>query len=81
MKLLIFIITLTIATITQAQQTKGLYNPDSNAAADITAAVKRAKIQHKFVIIQAGGNWCKWCKEFARFCTAVYLANLHTFLL
>lgn len=25
-------------------------------------------MENKFVLIQAGGNWCGWCREFARFC-------------
>lgn len=53
----------------RAQETK-LYNPEANAENDIAAAVKKAKAEHKFVLIQAGGNWCKWCIEFARFAKA-----------
>lgn len=53
-------------------QTEGnkLYHPDANAAKDITAAVKKAKAEHKYVLLQGGGNWCSWCIEFARFCKA-----------
>jgi thioredoxin-related protein len=46
---------------------KKIYNPASNAAIDIAALVKRAKIEHKHVLLQAGGNWCSWCIEFSRF--------------
>jgi thioredoxin-related protein len=52
-----------------SQQNK-LYNPAANAAADIEAAVKKAAAENKFVLIQAGGNWCGWCLEFARLCKA-----------
>lgn len=52
-----------------AQQNK-LYNPTANAAADIDAAVKKAAAENKFVLIQAGGNWCSWCIEFNRFSKA-----------
>jgi thioredoxin-related protein len=52
-----------------AQQTK-VYNPKANAEKDIAEAIAQAKAQHKFVLIQAGGNWCKWCLEFARFIKA-----------
>lgn len=51
-------------------QKKKLYNPDANAAMDIEAAVKKAKAENKFVLLQAGGNWCGWCIEFARFTSA-----------
>ena len=52
-----------------AQETK-LYNPKANAEKDIAAAIKKAKAEYKYVLIQAGGNWCSWCIEFARFTKA-----------
>ncbi|MEO7446206.1 MAG: thioredoxin family protein [Ferruginibacter sp.] len=52
------------------QQDSLLYHPAADAKKDIEAAVKQAKAEHKYVLIQAGGNWCKWCIEFARFAKA-----------
>lgn len=52
-----------------AQETK-LYNPLANADNDIKAAIKTAKAENKYVLLQGGGNWCSWCIEFARFCKA-----------
>jgi len=49
----------------QSKDTAHLYNPDANAEKDIAAAVKKAKAEHKFVLMQAGGNWCVWCKRFS----------------
>ena len=46
---------------------KKLYDPSANALADIEAAVKKAAAEHKHVLLEAGGNWCKWCIEFNRF--------------
>ncbi len=57
-------------TVTGFTQEPKLYNPAANAEKDIAAAVKKAKAQKKYVLIQAGGNWCRWCIEFARFCKA-----------
>lgn len=51
-------------------QERKLYDPDADAAAAIEAAIKTAAAENKFVLIQAGGNWCRWCIEFARFCKA-----------
>jgi thioredoxin-related protein len=51
-----------------AQEAK-LYNPAANAEKDIAEAVAKAKAENKFVLIQAGGNWCSWCIKFAKFCT------------
>lgn len=41
-----------------------IYNPNANAAADIKAAVTKAKKEKKHVLIQVGGNWCIWCIRF-----------------
>lgn len=49
----------------QNTDTAHLYNPKADAAKDIAAAVKKAKAEHKFVLMQAGGNWCIWCKRFS----------------
>jgi thioredoxin-related protein len=57
-------------TVNIFAQEKKLYNPAANAAADIEAVVKKAAAENKFVLIQAGGNWCSWCIEFARFSKA-----------
>ena len=71
MKILLPIITfLLFTTIATAQTEAKLYHPDADAAKDIAAAIKKAKAEHKFVLIQGGGNWCKWCIEFARFAKA-----------
>ena len=51
-------------------QEKKLYDPSADAAADIDAAIRQAAAENKFVLIQAGGNWCSWCLEFARFAKA-----------
>jgi len=68
MKKLIFIV-FCLATFAGHAQVPGskLYHPEADAAKDIAAAVKKAKAEHKYVLIQGGGNWCSWCIEFARF--------------
>lgn len=66
---LIYILLVILSFNATAQEAK-LYNPKANAAKDIAAAVKKAKAENKFVLIQGGGNWCKWCIEFARFAKA-----------
>lgn len=42
------------------------YHPEENAEAEILKSVQKAKTEGKFVLIQAGGNWCSWCLEFNR---------------
>lgn len=56
-------------SISRAQK-PSIYNPNANAASDIERAITQAKSEHKYVLLQAGGNWCKWCVEFHRFCTS-----------
>ena len=69
MKVFVTIILLLSFVFVNAQEAK-LYDPKANATTDINAAVKKAKAERKFVLVQAGGNWCKWCLEFARFAKA-----------
>ena len=69
MKYYLIILTFTFFSATSAQEKK-LYNPAANAAKDIEASIKKAKAENKHVLIQAGGNWCSWCIEFARFAKA-----------
>lgn len=60
-----------IACTSHAQTEAGtLYHPGADAAKDIAAALKKAKAENKYVLLQGGGNWCSWCIEFARFCKA-----------
>ena len=66
----ILVIILSIMCVAgRAQETK-LYHPEADAEKDIASAVKQAKAENKFVLLQGGGNWCSWCIEFARFCKA-----------
>lgn len=43
------------------------YNETEDAAKKIAELVKKAKKEHKNVMIQAGGNWCIWCLRFNNF--------------
>jgi len=66
----VFLLFCIFFSLTSFAQDKKLYNPQANAAADIKAAIDKAAAEKKFVLIQAGGNWCGWCIEFNRFCKA-----------
>ncbi|MEO5943318.1 MAG: thioredoxin family protein [Ferruginibacter sp.] len=70
LKKIAFLFFISFSSITLFAQETKLYNPDADAAKDIAQAVAKAKAEHKFVLIQGGGNWCKWCLEFARFAKA-----------
>jgi thioredoxin-related protein len=54
--------------IIHAQKEYGnIYNPKANAGADLDNAIKQAQKGNKHVLIQVGGNWCKWCIAFHKF--------------
>lgn len=63
-------VALLFSVLNTKAQKDSLYHPKANAEKDIAAAIKKAKQEHKFVLIQGGGNWCSWCLEFARFVKA-----------
>lgn len=64
---IVFLMMISVAAIAQKPN---VYNPEANAKMDIENALKKAKAEHKFVLLQGGGNWCPWCIEFYRSCTA-----------
>ena len=44
-----------------------IYDPTADAMVDITAAISLAKESNKHVFVKVGGNWCGWCKLYAKF--------------
>ena len=70
MKNVILLATMLSLAFAVSAQEKKLYDPAADAQKDIAAAVIKAKAENKFVLIQAGGNWCSWCVEFARLAKA-----------
>ncbi|MDN3654360.1 thioredoxin family protein [Ferruginibacter paludis] len=65
-KNLFFFISLMLISFSIFAQEKKLYDAAADAKADIEVAVKKAAAENKFVVLQAGGNWCSWCLEFAK---------------
>jgi len=45
-----------------AKANKDLYSETANPAADIAAALVRARREHKRVLLDFGGNWCGDCQ-------------------
>ena len=37
------------------------FNPASDPAKDLRAAMQRAQAEHKNILMDVGGNWCEWC--------------------
>src|SRR5687767_3049876 len=67
-KFILFCIAVTLSATAFSQPIKAdkvkLYNPVADAKADIKAAVEKANKEGKHVLLQIGGNWCKWCIRF-----------------
>lgn len=63
--LLLFTMTSSFVNFTFGQTET--YDPNANAIDDIKAAIQVAKKSDKHVFVKVGGNWCSWCKLYAKF--------------
>jgi thiol:disulfide interchange protein len=48
---------------------QSLYNEEADGCKQLDDAIAQAKKESKFVMVQVGGNWCKWCLRFNEFIT------------
>jgi len=48
----------------------GPYDPARDPSRDLSAATAEARRDEKRVLLEVGGNWCGWCREFERFVRA-----------
>jgi len=66
MKIIVALIfTLLVYVPAQSQDSLfAVYNPKADAMKDLNEAVKQANSEGKHVMVQLGGNWCKWCRMF-----------------
>jgi thioredoxin-related protein len=69
MKISISILTVAVSvllinTSSQAQDTTLLYDPAAIGKLQVVGATANAKDNRKHVLLQIGGNWCKWCRLF-----------------
>jgi thiol:disulfide interchange protein len=67
--LLLALIPVAAAVPTRAQSTlrmpfvkQHIYSETANPTADIAAALKKARVEHKRVILDFGGDWCPDCQ-------------------
>ena len=68
MRKIVFI--LTILFLLQCAYSEETYDPFADALADIKSAIALAKETDKHVFVKVGGNWCGWCKLYAKFTKA-----------
>jgi thioredoxin-related protein len=53
-----------------AQDLPAKFDPQRDAAKDVRTATAMAKVQGKRVIVDVGGEWCKWCHFLDKFIEA-----------
>ena len=58
---------ITIFLLLQLAYSEEIYNPSADAMADIKSAISLAKETDRHVFVKVGGNWCGWCKMYAKF--------------
>jgi thioredoxin-related protein len=61
---LIVIILLLSGFVSEAQETDLIYDPNAIGKLQVVGAIANAKDNRKQVLLQIGGNWCKWCRLF-----------------
>ena len=61
---------MTIFLLLQLAYSEEIYNTSADAMADIKSAIALAKETDKHVFVKVGGNWCGWCKMYAKFTKA-----------
>ena len=64
--MLTLLLTLVCVVAANAQSTK-YYDETIDPVAQMDEAIAKAKADGKYVVCQLGGNWCKWCRRFAKF--------------
>jgi thioredoxin-related protein len=50
-------------------QEANIYDPGAEVSSAISKGLIQAKVEHKYVFLQIGGNWCPWCVKFHKLCS------------
>jgi len=50
-----------LSSVVSAANRSAGYNPKSDPAADLAAAVEQARASRKRILLEVGGEWCHWC--------------------
>jgi thiol:disulfide interchange protein len=58
------------ASVVRAQDTPKLYDPAADARAQIRSALDEARASGRHVLLQVGGNWCRWCVKLDKMMSA-----------
>jgi len=58
----VFILALMAIMNSPVRAVEDLYHPEANPAEDLKSALTRAREHNRKVIVQVGGNWCRWTR-------------------
>lgn len=61
---------LTLTVMAQDKPARVPFDPLANPAQDLAAAVTKASIESKRVLLDVGGEWCIWCHRMDEFIEA-----------
>jgi thioredoxin-related protein len=64
----LFLVVFFISAILFGQSKETIYHPEANAELELAGAVSKAQNENKNILVYVGGNWCKWCLRFNKFC-------------
>jgi uncharacterized protein YyaL (SSP411 family) len=68
MKIILSFLILLISSIALAQDKPfDVYSITADPFLQVKEAAIKAQKENKNILIQAGGNWCKWCRMFHKF--------------
>jgi len=62
--ILFLVLSLFLTSMIAQKSIVKMYNPKADAKAEIKTAIAKANTEGKHVLIQIGGNWCRWCIAF-----------------
>lgn len=66
-KIILLLIIVLQYGIVSAQEKVSLYDVNADPYKQLAEAKIKAQKEDKNIIIQAGGNWCSWCRLFHKF--------------
>lgn len=66
--LLLITLLITFKPMLAQEEPFKLYDPSANTSLQIQKAVSEAEKSNKHILLEIGGNWCKWCRMFNKFC-------------
>lgn len=65
-RIILLLLLLNLSAFAQKDSTL-IYHPEADAEKEVAAAIGKARMEKKQVMLMIGGNWCRWCRMFEKF--------------